>query len=220
MRSRRVLQPHWTSNPVQPYQSTQRNEQEKDSLLYYAIHILVQPMSSVEAWDNEYARLARAASQLRTQGLQSTASDAASLQQGLARLSSQVASLPLHERDRRRRLVSHLQQQSSGGSNTYEPPGASQMQQQMMQQDRMIDDLATGMGRLKHQSQNIHQEARLHVSLLSEMDNGLDSAQSGLEDETRRAARLREDQSVWKLQLTVAGLSILLVLLLLMGLSP
>ena len=59
----------------------------------------------------------------------------------------------------------------------------------------------------------------MHVNLLNDMESNLDAAHAGLEGETRRAAQLREDQSVWRLQLTVAGLSVLLVLLILMGLS-
>jgi hypothetical protein len=90
----------------------------------------------------------------------------------------------------------------------------------MRQQDQMIDELATGMSRLKSQSIAIGDEAKLHVNLLTEMDSSLDQAQYGLDQETRRAQRLREDQSIWKLQLTVAGLFLLLILLILIGLSP
>ena len=90
----------------------------------------------------------------------------------------------------------------------------------MQQQDAMIDDLAIGVNRLKNQTAAIGDEAAAHVNLLNEMEPGLDTAQAGLESETRRAARLREDRSVWRLQLIVAGQSVLLILLLLLGLSP
>lgn len=63
-------------------------------------------------------------------------------------------------------------------------------------------------------------KVKMHVNLINNMDNNLDEAHSGLEDQTRRAARLKEDQSVWRLQLVAAGLFILLILLILMGLSP
>lgn len=182
---------------------------------------------SVSEWDNEYARLARAASQLRTSGLQTGAGDVLSLQQGLDRLERSLESLPLAptEVTRRRRLVQHLKQTSttSGGDVLGSQHGGgatSQMTMALRQQDEMIDELAVGVGRLKNQTISIGDEARMHVNLLNEMDTNLDAAYAGLESETRRAARLREDQSVWRLQLIVAGLFILLVLLILMGLSP
>jgi hypothetical protein len=173
---------------------------------------------SIAEWDNEYARLARAASQVRS-GVGSA--DTQGLPAGLQRLDTALGRLPLQptEIQRRRRLIQHLQQTSTGGGGGQQAPG-SQMQLAMQQQDAMIDDLAAGVGRLKHQTHAIHDEAGMHVNLLNEMETNLDSAQQGLEDETRRAARLKEDQSVWRLQLVVAGLSVLLVLLVLMGLSP
>jgi hypothetical protein len=93
------------------------------------------------------------------------------------------------------------------------------MVQAMRQQDDMIDDLAVGVSRLRDQTQVIGDESRMHVNLLNDMESNLDSAHAGLESETRRAAQLKEDQSVWRLQLTVAGLSVLLVLLILNGIS-
>jgi hypothetical protein len=182
---------------------------------------------SVTEWDNEYARLARAASQLRTAGLVTQASDAQSLQQGLQRLEAQLDHLQLAptEIQRRRRLVQHLgQQQKQQGTGGYQPPQQagqqSQMAMAMRQQDDLIDDLAVGVGRLKNQTTAIGEEARMHVNLLNDMETNLDAAHAGLEGETRRAMHLREDTSLWRLQLIVAGLFILLVLLILMGLSP
>ena len=73
-------------------------------------------MSTVAEWDNEYARLSRAASQMRTQGLSSPAGDQQrSLQQGLARLDAALNTLPIAaaELQRRRRLIQHLQNPSS-----------------------------------------------------------------------------------------------------------
>lgn len=93
------------------------------------------------------------------------------------------------------------------------------MQMAMRQQEDLIDELAVGVGRLRDQTQLIGDEARMHVNLLGDMEQNLDIAHEGLEAETRRAERLKEDQSVWRLQLTVAGLSVLLVLLILMGLT-
>ena len=57
----------------------------------------------------------------------------------------------------------------------------------------------------------------MHVNLLNDMETNLDAAHNGLESETRRAAQIREDQSIWRLQMTVVGLSILLVMLILQG---
>ena len=180
---------------------------------------------SVSEWDNEYARLARAASQLRS-GV-GVGNDASSLQSALQRLEASLENLPLQptEIQRRRRLIQHLTESSSGsgmdasGGGLQQQQAQTKMQRAMQEQDAMIDELATGMGRLKHQTQAIHDEAGMHVNLLNEMETNLDSAQQGLEAETRRAARLKEDQSVWRLQLIVAGLSILLVMLILLGLS-
>uniref|UniRef100_A0A7S3PCT6 t-SNARE coiled-coil homology domain-containing protein n=1 Tax=Amphora coffeiformis TaxID=265554 RepID=A0A7S3PCT6_9STRA len=180
------------------------------------------PPTSIAEWDNEYARLARAASQIRS-GV--VAGGAADLPSGLQRLEAALQHLPLQptEIQRRRRLVQHLQQTTTTTSTTTTGGAGqaqSQMQLAMQQQDAMIDDLAVGVGRLKHQTHAISDEAGMHVNLLNDMETNLDAAQQGLEDETRRAARLKEDQSVWRLQLIVAGLSVLLVLLIVMGISP
>eukprot|EP00525_Craspedostauros_australis_P009466 CAMPEP_0198133844 /NCGR_PEP_ID=MMETSP1442-20131203/59776_1 /TAXON_ID= /ORGANISM="Craspedostauros australis, Strain CCMP3328" /LENGTH=214 /DNA_ID=CAMNT_0043794979 /DNA_START=456 /DNA_END=1100 /DNA_ORIENTATION=- len=211
---------------------------------------------SIAAWDNEYARLARAASQQRTAGLPGSMKSPErnrALSQGLSRLQTSLGSLPLslNEFERRRRLVLHLQNPSSSdavfvktdsnnstndpASMSYQPPGSgnnaapggapaaqapqSRMQVAMQQQDNMIDELAVGMGRLKDQTQMIGDETNLHNRLLNDMETNLDSAHASLDAETRRAAQLREDQSVWRLQLTVAGLFVLFILLVLMGLS-
>ena len=201
-------------------------------------------MSSASVWDDEYARLARVASQLRTQGLNlssnSHGDQRRQLQVGLSRLDASLTSLslPAVQVQRRRRLIQGLQQQPSqqpqssttnnnhnnnnnNMSNNAPPsqPHQSQMATAMRQQDDMIDELATGVSRLRDQTQVIGDEAHMHNRLLGDMERNLDAAHVGLEGETRRAAQLKEDQSVWRLQLTVAGLSVLLVLLILMGLS-
>lgn len=89
----------------------------------------------------------------------------------------------------------------------------------MQRQDDLIDDLAVGVSRLKDQTHAIHDEAHHHVRLLDQMDQNVDLANQGLEDETRRALRLKEEGSVWRLYGIIAGLSVLLFLLVLMGLS-
>ena len=184
--------------------------------------------SAVAEWDNEYARVARVASQLRTQGLTSPGADRQQLQNHLSRLDATLSSLPLSapEIQRRRRLIQHLQNPSStpvstagGSGTTLAAQPQSQMAMAMRQQDDMIDELAVGVSRLRDQTAVIGEESRMHVNLLNDMEGNLDAAHAGLESETRRAAQLKEDQSVWRLQLTVAGLSILLVLLILIGLS-
>ena len=162
--------------------------------------------SSVNDWDNEYARLARVASQRRT-GLASD-SDAQALHHGLTRLNAaldRLDSLPPAELQRRRRLVQHLL-------------AGSTQQTALQQQDGMIDELAAGMGRLKQQSQMIGEEAKLHMTFLGDMENQADLAHQGLTSETARADQLREQQSVWRLQMVVVGLSVLLVILILKGL--
>lgn len=181
-------------------------------------------MTSVAEWDNEYARLARVSSQMRTQGLNTSGSaDPHQMQQHLSRLDAALISLPLpaSEIQRRRRLIQGLKNPDVivGGGGGGGSQQQSLMAQAMRQQDDMIDDLAVGVSRLRDQTQVIGDEARMHVNLLNDMESNLDSAHAGLESETRRAAQLKEDQSVWRLQLIVAGLSILLVLLILSGIS-
>jgi hypothetical protein len=189
--------------------------------------------SVVSQWDNEYAKLARLSNQLKTLGSQQASASPQDLHQGLARLENQLPTLGLSasEQDRRRRLIQGLQGNSSvgGGGSTagssslggYNPPQQQQsrMQMAMQQQDDMIDSLAVGVGRLKDQTTLISDEARLYNRLLDDMEGNLDAAHDGLDAETRRAARLREDKSVWKLQLTVAGLAVLLVLEIMIGLN-
>jgi hypothetical protein len=196
---------------------------------------------AVAEWDNDYARVARVASQLRTQGLNKGGGHTQQqLQQHLNRLESALATLPLahSEVQRRRRLIHHLRGNSVGASSPYTPhsmsssadgmssmgqqyqPPMSQMAAAMQQQDDMIDELAVGVSRLRDQTQVIGDEARMHVNLLGEMETNLEAAHSGLDEETKRAAKLKEDQSVWRLQLLLAGETVLFVMLLFLGLSP
>lgn len=93
----------------------------------------------------------------------------------------------------------------------------SRMSMAIEHQDSMIDQLAAGLGRLRDQSQAMGDEAGLHTQLLDDMENNLDNAHEVLGAEARRAAQLREDGSVWKLQLIVAGLSISFVILFILG---
>ncbi|VEU44607.1 unnamed protein product [Pseudo-nitzschia multistriata] len=196
--------------------------------------------SSVNEWDNDYARVARIASQLRSQGSKtssksgySSQADHRTLSLQITRLDESLSTLPLPvgQIQRRRRLLQHLRGHrldSMSGSGDYNPPsadggnmgGQSRMTVAMQQQDAMIDELAVGVGRLRDQTQVIGDEARMHVDLLNDMEQNLDAAHGGLDSETRRAARLKEDQSVWRLQLMVAGLCVLFVLLFFMGMSP
>ena len=184
----------------------------------------------ITSWDNDYARIARAASQLRTTTNSSTNFDrqgqTSSIQTGINRLASQLNSLESNltltpaEASRRRNLLEGLNAQLSGsGGIVGGRGGESSTAAALRQQDDMIDELAVGVGRLKTQTGLIHQEANAHVRLLDEMDNNVDLANQGLEEETRRAMKLREEKSVWRLHLIIVGLSVLLFLLILMGLS-
>ena len=194
---------------------------------------------AVTEWDNEYARVSRIASQFRTQGLNKHAASQGSSQaeprqlfQHITRLDESLSTLPLplNQIQRRRRLLQHLrghriESMSAANNGDYRPPseqggGQSQMAMAMQQQDAMNDELAVGVGRLRDQTQVIGDEARMHVNLLNDMEQNLDTAYDGLDAETRRAARLKEDQSVWRLQLIVAGMFVLFVLLFFMGMSP
>ncbi|KAL3810274.1 hypothetical protein ACHAXA_008642 [Cyclostephanos tholiformis] len=199
-------------------------------------------MNTITSWDNDYARLARAASQLRTttspasvsffnSNQQQRQGQISSVQAGINRLGSQLTSLEGNlslspaEASRRRSLLEGLRGQLLASSEaTSAPPGGggrgeSSTAAALRRQDDMIDELAVGVGRLRNQTNLIHQEANSHVRLLDEMDANVDMANRGLEEETRRAIRLREEKSVWKLHLIIVALSVLLFLLILMGLS-
>ena len=206
--------------------------------------------SSVNEWDNEYARVTRIASQHRTEGLgiSNNQAESRNLFKNITQLDDTLSTLPLPpaQIQRRRRLLQHLRGHridkmiSNNNSGDYNPPTIggggggggvvpqqqnqnqqqSQMAMAMQQQDAMIDELAVGVGRLRDQTQVIGDESRMHVNLLTDMEANLEVAHEGLDAETRRAARLKEDQSVWRLQLIVAGLFVLFVLLFFLGLSP
>ena len=161
-------------------------------------------------------------------------------------LSSPISSsLSSTEVQRRRRLVQHLQQTSvPGGNATVDLLGGgatatvttsatssnhqSSMQQSqpskmsaaLRQQDDMIDQLAVGVNRLKQQTTIIGEEANMHANLMNDIDDHLDTTYNTIHDQTLRTAALREDQSIWKLQLIIVALTILLVLEILAGLSP
>ena len=238
-------------------------------------------MSVVSDWDNDYARIARAASQLRAlnhnnnnnnnnnnrnnnNNNNNLAIDKQDILTGLDRLThrlrnlEQSRSLSVSDLGRRRLLVQNLSQQLVSSSNNnnnnpiqspnsqvysrkhnnnynsnkmnspsgYNPPPpqghgghTSTISSAIRQQDEMLDELAGGVGRLKDQSKLIGEEAKMHVHLLDQMDVDVEAAQSGMEAETLRALKLKEDKSVWRLQLTIVGLTILLVILVLSGIS-
>jgi hypothetical protein len=180
---------------------------------------------------------------------QRTAPDKHLFQQALNRLDNALLSAPISsslsssEVQRRRRLVQHLQQTTIpgghgttvdllGGSTTGSTsssiqgsvappqPQQSKMTAALRQQDDMIDQLAVGVSRLKQQTTIIGEEANMHVNLMNDIDNHLDTTYNTIHDQTLRTAALREDQSIWKLQLIIVALTILLILEILAGLSP
>ena len=202
--------------------------------------------SVVTEWDTEYAKVARLVAASSSSSSSSDQRGEDDVQRSISTLETTLDNLPLSgpEVNRRKQLLHHLKSKNgsnrsgSGGGDGgggYQPPGSSsvtgggggeggqqQQQQTMMQraiaqQDSMLDQLSVGVGRLRDQSEAIGEEARLHVGLLDDMDSNLDIAQDSLASEARRAARLRNDQSLWKLQLIVAGLTILFFILLLLG---
>lgn len=207
-------------------------------------------------WDDDYARVARVASQLRTRGLTTMPADQQQqqlhhqLRHHVARLDAALSALPLPltEIQRRRRLVQHLGEQqlqlassdfgrgsSSSGSGSAIASSAmdggtgttgtttlrrsSMLADARHRQESMIDELAVGVGRLRDQTRAVREEANLHVRLLGEVEANLDAAHAGLDAETRRAAKIKENKSVLRLQLVLAGEAVLFVLLLLLGLS-
>lgn len=203
-------------------------------------------MSSVANWDDDYARLARAVAQLRTSGGSAVAGPSrehqiSSIRAGLDRLNDDLRTLensraaPPAEVGRRRALVEGLRGQMDssstigGGTGSTTDAGAQggagygqqrmTASSAMRTQDNMIDELSAGVGRLRDQSNMIHDEARLHNRLLDEMDADVDLARAGMEDGALRAQKVREDRSLWRLYMIIAGLSVLLFFLILMGLS-
>jgi len=204
-------------------------------------------MSSVAQWDDDYARLARAASQLRTTGstmqknlpMGSRNNQIDSIKAGLERLNirlrdlEQAQALSSYEVTRRNNLVTNLSRQI--GTTTRDATittsvarySADNHQQQMSsqttaainQQDELLDELASGVGRLKDQTLLIHDETRSHNRLLDDMETNVDKANVGMENETRRAQKLAEESSLWRLYVTIIVEFILLILLILAGLS-
>lgn len=217
-------------------------------------------MSTLSSWDDEYARLARAVSQLRTSGGTTAAMaggrdhQASSIRAGLDRLSGELRNMETlravapAEIGRRRALVEGLRGQvdgivggGAGGSGAVDllsspNPGSAAgdstagggggygnqrmtATHALRQQDEMLADLSTGVGRLKDQTYAIHDETRLHNRLLDEMEGDVDLARMGMEEGALRAAKVKEERNLWRLYMIIAGLSVLLFLLILMGLS-
>lgn len=215
-------------------------------------------MSTLSSWDDEYARLARAVSQLRTAG-GTTATmaggrdhQASSIRSGLDRLNGELRNMELMravapaEIGRRRALVEGLRGQVGGivggggvgsggpvdllsspnpGSDAGSGYGGGSAQRMttathaLRQQDDMLADLSTGVTRLRDQTYAIHDETRLHNRLLDDMEGDVDLARQGMEEGALRAAKVKEERNLWRLYMIIAGLSVLLFLLILMGLS-
>lgn len=218
-------------------------------------------MTSIAAWDDEYARISRAASQLRTtpqNGYNQPNPTARnhqkrSVQSGLSRLKSSLMTMRnsglVNSADVQRRigLIDNLEKQVGGVSafdgaggnsgntadllNMGDPHGGagvggagpgqrqSLAAQAMRHQDEMIDELASGVSRLRDQTMLVNDEANMQNRMLGDMDMDVEMARTGLEAETLRAMKLKEDQSVWRLYLIIAGLSILLFMLIMSGLG-
>ena len=193
---------------------------------------------SVSNWDDEYARLARVASQLRSNhgGNQQQQQ---SVLTGLDRLKSQLDStlsrmIPPADVSRRRVLIDNLSRQINNGggdadllgySSSSQPqpqqqqPSMSLSAQALRRQDDMIDELAGGVARLKDQTRLIHEETGLQNRLIDDMGHDVELAQAGIEAETARALKLKEDRSVWRLYCIIMGLTILLFWLIITGIS-
>eukprot|EP01083_Nonionella_stella_P212481 767301_1 len=203
-------------------------------------------MTTIAAWDDEYARISRAASQLRTspqngynqQHPTARNHQVRSVQTGLARLKSNLMTMRnsgmVNSADVQRRigLIDNLDNQVGGGDRSGSGTGdllgmggsgggqrQSLATQALRHQDEMIDELATGVSRLKDQTLMVNDEANMQNRMLSDMDTDVEMARTGLEAETLRAMKLKEDQSVWRLYMIIAGLSILLFMLIMSGLG-
>mmetsp|Transcript_22041 Transcript_22041/g.28533 ORF Transcript_22041/g.28533 Transcript_22041/m.28533 type:complete len:115 (-) Transcript_22041:296-640(-) len=99
------------------------------------------------------------------------------------------------------------------------PKPKTKMQQMLEQQDDNLDELATGMDHLKNTTKAIHEEATEQTRLLGGMEGDTDKAQDELDKDIRLTTeRIGQDQSVFKLNVIIAGEAVLLVLILLKGL--
>jgi len=206
-------------------------------------------MTSVSNWDDEYARISRAASQLRTtnsfQNYQPHPSarqqQIRSVQSGLTRLKASLENMRSSgeigagDYNRRMGLVDNLENQVGGGNGGTAGDSdllgigggggglggqqrLSTTTQAMRHQDQMIDELASGVSRLKDQTFMINDEANMQNRMLDEMDGDVETARLGLEEQTARAVKVKEEQAVWRLYMIIAGLSILLFVLIMTGL--
>lgn len=259
----RVYVQHTTTNKIETSASinlTQEQPQQKTFFLESSLASSIQAflpsaIMSLAAWDDEYARISRAASQLRAtpgHGINqphptARAHQIRSVQTGLARLKSNLINIRNSglvnsaEIQRRLGLIDNLEAQcgssvssgsgatgdllgmggdtAGGQTNSYHGASKTLAAQALRHQDEMIDELAVGVSRLKDQTLLINDEANMQNRMLSDMDTDVEYARSGLEAETLRAMKLKEDQSVWRLYLIIAGLSILLFLLIMTGLN-
>jgi len=202
----------------------------------------------IAEWDDSYAKLARAASQLRANGGNSSKNLAMgsredqkmSIRAGLERLYTRLNTVQesrlLSQADvlRRRNLVDNLTRQVGGkvpdyleGKNHTNGLGRSagqpqqhlsQTQMALQQQDEMLNELSIGVGNLKDQANIIYDEGKSHNKLLDEMESNMSDAQMKILAETERAQTISEDKSLWRLKMYIAGLSVIMVILILTGL--
>lgn len=202
----------------------------------------------IAEWDNDYAKLARAASQLRANGgnssknisMVSREDQKMSIRAGLERLYTRLNTIEegrlLSQADvlRRRNLVDNLNRQiggqipdhlttknqtdASGKNISMSQQHLSASQMALRQQDEMINELSIGVGNLKDQTNTIYDEGKSHNKLLDEMENNMSIAQMKIQSETKRAQQINEDKSLWRLKMYIVGLSILMLVLVLSGL--
>ena len=166
-------------------------------------------MTSLSTWDDEYARISRAASQLRTSSSPFTQNNPSARQQqihsvqtGLARLKSSLENMRTSgmigssDNHRRMGLIDNLE--SNVGGSAYNGNGAAEgdllggnfgsaaggggqrlstTTQALRHQDQMIDELASGVSRLKDQTLMINDEANMQNRMLDDVSTILLFAQ-------------------------------------------
>ena len=161
-------------------------------------------MTSISNWDDEYARISRAASQLRTtntfQNYQPHPSarqqQIQSVQSGLSRLKLSLEGMRSSgaigngDYSRRMGLIDNLENQVGGGRSGNGNGGGvnegdllgtggggggqqrlSTTTQAMRHQDQMIDELATGVSRLKDQTLMINDETNMQNRMLDDVSS-------------------------------------------------
>mmetsp|Transcript_17303 Transcript_17303/g.58746 ORF Transcript_17303/g.58746 Transcript_17303/m.58746 type:complete len:195 (-) Transcript_17303:51-635(-) len=193
---------------------------------------------SSRGWLESYERIKRSLHSKRSTGAGFSANDVSSFDSQLRDLEQQLTAMEGRPTDysltnaelvRRKTLVSNLRKQlvavQSGSQSTLSMAAHSdqalvQRQRDVMSlQDDMINDIEKGVDRLHDQARVIHDEARLHVGLLDQIDTDVENATTGLREEAKHAEAIREKSQTCAFYICIVVELVVLVLLLVFGFS-